>query len=207
MQLTTEQITKILDKNKTAYKWLDIINKYLPANGIETKEQVSMFLAQTIHESACYTALSENLNYSAQGLLKVFPKYFNKAQADLYQRQPQKIANRVYANRMGNGSEMSGDGWKYRGAGLIQTTGKNNHTLFANSIEMPVDVASEYLRTKEGAIRGAIYYWNSNKLASISSVDTVSDIINKGRPTAIVGDAIGYTDRKREYDRILQILS
>lgn len=207
MQITKEQLIKILPTNKDIAIWLNLLNKHLPNNGIETKEQIAMFIAQTSHESSCYNRLSENLNYSAQGLLKVFPRYFNSKTAADYQRQPIRIANRVYANRMGNGSEASGDGWKYRGAGLIQTTGKNNHEAFAKFMEMGLDEASDYLRTREGALLGAIYYWNINKLASYTSVDRVSDIINIGRPTVAIGDAIGYAHRKSEYDRIVHILS
>lgn len=207
MILTREQLIKILPTNKEISVWLELLNKYLPDNGLVKKEQVAMFIAQTAHESANYTLLSENLNYSSLGLLKIFPKYFNEKTALIYQRNPQKIANKVYANRMGNGNEESGDGWRFRGAGIIQTTGKNNHTAFAKFIEMSVNDAADYLRTKEGALRGALYYWNINKLTNITSVDTVSDIINKGRPTAVIGDAIGYADRKSKYDGILKILS
>ncbi|MFN8581646.1 MAG: hypothetical protein U0163_11810 [Gemmatimonadaceae bacterium] len=113
----------------------DMLPKYGIAN---SRQRLAHFFAQILHESGSLRYDMENLNYSADALLAVFPKYFKtREQAVAYARQPQKIANRVYANRMGNGNEASGDGWKYRGRGLIQLTGKDNYEAFAQWIGDP----------------------------------------------------------------------
>jgi putative chitinase len=126
--------------------------------------QVSYFLGQISHETANFKYNTENLNYSIKGLRSVFRKYFTLTQAEMYQRKPEKIANRVYANRMGNGNEQSGDGWKYRGRGAIQLTGKNNYKAFSKwvgdetIINNPDIVATKYY------IDSAMYYFMVNKL-------------------------------------------
>ena len=112
-----------------------------------TPESASHFFAQCAHESGNFIIFRENLNYSADGLLRIFPKYFDAIKARQYARQPERIANRVYANRMGNGDEASGDGWRYRGRGAIQLTGKNNYRDFADWVGKtidPEDVAEQY---------------------------------------------------------------
>lgn len=126
--------------------------------------QISYFLGQIAHETANFKYNTENLNYSAKGLRSVFRKYFTVSQAELYQRKPEKIANRVYANRMGNGNEQSGDGWKYRGRGAIQLTGKSNYKAFSKWVgdetilDNPDIVATKYY------IDSAMYYFMVNKL-------------------------------------------
>lgn len=134
--------------------------------------QISYFLGQIAHETANFKYNTENLNYSAKGLRSVFRKYFTVSQAELYQRKPEKIANRVYANRMGNGNEQSGDGWKYRGRGAIQLTGKNNYKAFSKWVgdetilDNPDIVATKYY------IDSAMYYFMVNKLFdNISGLD------------------------------------
>ena len=125
---TFEKFSKIL-KNPQRRDWYDAMYEVLPKYGINTPERVAGFLAQTCHECLDYTVMEENLYYSAAGLRKTFPKYFaSVAAASSYAKKPQMIANKVYANRMGNGSPASGDGYKFRGRGPIQCTGKNNYT-------------------------------------------------------------------------------
>jgi predicted chitinase len=119
-------------------------------------------------------------------------------------------ANKVYADRLGNGNEASGDGWKLRGRGVIQLTGRDNCTAFAKSINKTLDETIVYLETKEGAIEGACWFWktnNLNKWVDINDFDGLSDCINRGRKTPAIGDAIGYTDRKKKYDLALSLFS
>ena len=126
------------------------------------------FFAQTAHESGFFKAFSENLNYGAKGLRTIFGKYFSTdGMARAYERQPQKIANRVYANRMGNGDEASGDGWKYRGRGALQLTGKSNYQAFANYIGRPDVMTNPDLVAGELCFESALWFFDKNKLWSI----------------------------------------
>lgn len=151
---------------------------------INTVNRLAAFLAQTAHESAGFTAHLENLNYSAKSLRAVFGKYFpNDALAESYARNPQKIANRVYANRMGNGPEASGDGWKYRGRGWLQITGHDNVSAFAKTIGMSIDEAVTYLETPEGGFMGAGWFWQTNGLNALADkgeITLISKRINGG---------------------------
>jgi len=131
-----------------------------------TNEQAAHFFGQCYHESCGFRIFKENLNYSAKGLLKTFPKYFSVKSAKEYARNPEKIANYVYANRMGNGDEESGDGWTYRGRGVIQLTGKTNYSLFDKD---PNSVATEF------AFESGFFFFEHNNLWSLtSSVDDSS---------------------------------
>lgn len=159
---------------------------------INTPKRVAMYLAQTIFESNYLKATEENLNYSADGLLKTFPKYFNADTAKAYARNPQKIANKVYANRMGNGNEASGDGWKYRGRAYIQLTGKSNYQAFskydlctANVLNDPDSVG----KVSKGydkyylAQLASMWFWEKNKIndaADREDVQKATKIINGG---------------------------
>jgi len=172
---------------------LDIsANKY----NIEEDHDVSAFLAHLGHESGDLKRITENLNYSAERLLVVFPKYFKTQEEALkYARQPTRIASRVYANRMGNGNEESGDGWKYRGRGLIQLTGKSNYQKFGKHIGMDLDEVILFLETPKGACISAGYYWSTNNCNG-KTVEQTSRIIN--------GGTHGLEDRKGRYERILK---
>ena len=147
---TEEKFCKIL-VNPEEKLWYDAIYEILPKYGINTPERVAGFLAQTCHECLDYTVMQENLYYSATGLRKTFPKYFGTPSiAAQYAKKPQLIANKVYANRMGNGSPESGDGWKYRGRGPIQCTGKNNYIacskfLFEEKINLKKSICKCFL--------------------------------------------------------------
>lgn len=199
---TPEQLHEILRHNKYSSEWYAALVKILPEYGITTKDRVAAFLAQTGHESLNYTVLSENLNYSMSGLRKIFPKYFpTDALAKQYARQPERIANKVYANRLGNGDEKSGDGYLYRGRGLIQLTGKSNYQLFADSINAPLDSIPAYLLTYEGAVQSAAWFWEThslNTLADQRDFVTISKRIN--------GGLIGIDARKANYTRVINII-
>lgn len=133
-----------------------------------TPRRAAHFFAQCAHESGNYKTFSENLNYGAKGLRNIFGKYFpTDGMARAYERQPQKIANRVYANRMGNGNEVSGDGWKYRGRGALQLTGKSNYQAFANYIGRPDVMTNPDLVAGELCFESALWFFDKNKLWSI----------------------------------------
>ena len=145
MELTLDQLKQLLPKNPYVDHWHRALSQLLPDYEINTARRVAAFIAQCSHESGGFTALKENLNYKAATLRKIFPKYFPDDNiANQYANRPDKqqaIANRVYANRMGNGPEESGDGWRFCGRGLIQLTGKQNYTWFAASLGISVEEA------------------------------------------------------------------
>ncbi len=196
------QLNEIIGKNAYLDYWFNALNDILPEYEINTPERVAAFIAQCAHESGGFKFLQENLNYKAASLRRVFPKYFpDDAIAAAYANKPQMIANRIYANRMGNGDEASGDGWTYRGRGLIQLTGKNNYTFFAASIDTPLEEVSEYLETFEGAVQSACFFWDQNKLnqwADARDILTLTKRIN--------GGTIGLEDRKKHYEHALHVL-
>lgn len=154
------------------------------------------FFAQTAHESGGFKTFSENLNYSAKGLRGIFGKYFpTDALARAYERQPQKIANRVYANRMGNGPEGSGDGWKYRGRGALQLTGKDNYEAFANYIGRPDVMSNPDLVAGELCFESALWFFDKNKLWSICD-QGVKDASILALTKRINGGTHGIDDRR-----------
>ena len=176
MMITEAQVRRIMPKAKSENirEFVAAFNGYSDQFGLTTKIRVCHFLGQIAWESSELARLEENLNYSADGLLKTFPRYFpTRALAEQYARQPQKIASRVYANRMGNGSELSGDGWKYRGRGIIQLTGKQNYSNYnpsgycnGNVLEHP-----EWLGQYPGALKSAMWFWKANGLNAIADRD------------------------------------
>ena len=179
---------------------LDDVAKYYDM--YDNKKRVAGFLAQIAHESGGFNAVVENLNYSAKGLQTTFKKYFpDEATAKQYERQPEKIANRVYANRMRNGPEGSGDGWKFRGRGLIQLTGRENYTKFSEGLGISLDETVAYLETPEGAVSSAGWFWDNNGLNKFCDRD---DFI--GLTKRINGGTIGLEDRKHHYELALEIL-
>ena len=181
--------------------WFNSFIDSLPEDMIESPNRIAGFLAQTSHESGKYKFLVENLNYSDKGLLKTFPKYFNESNVMEYARKPEAIANRVYANRMGNGDEASGDGWKYCGRGLIQLTGKNNYQAFADSEQMDIEELPNYLTTYVGAVRSALWFWNKNNLNVTADAGDLVMMTKK-----INGGTHGLAERTAEYKRILEIV-
>jgi putative chitinase len=205
MELTIEQLKQLLPKNPYVDHWYDALSKLLPDYEINTPKRIAAFIAQCSHESGGFTALKENLNYKPATLRKLFSKYFpNDALAEEYCAKPNKqeaIASRIYASRMGNGDEASGDGYKYCGRGLIQLTGKSNYIAFADSLEITPEEASNYLATFEGAAQSACWFWESNNLnqwADKGDILTLTKRIN--------GGTIGLEDRIKHYEHALHVL-
>ena len=201
MEIRQDQLAQILPGNPYIEHWTDALNKILPDYDISTPQRVAAFLAQTAHESGGYSALHENLNYTAQSLCRVWPSHFTAAIADQYAHNPEKIANRAYAGRMGNGDEASGDGWRFCGRGLLQVTGRVNYQAFADSVGMDVNDVPAFLQTFEGAVQSACWFWennNLNKWADEGNIEKMTRIIN--------GGVLGLDDRTARYHHALQIL-
>lgn len=184
-------------------EWYDSMCEILPLWGVDTVERVAGFIAQCGHESGGFRVLSENLNYSAKALNTIFPKYFRRAGRDAneYHRQPEKIANIIYANRMDNGDTDTGDGWKFRGGGILQLTGRYNYTQFGKAVEKTAEEAVEYVRTKAGALDSACWFWDEN---NINDYCDRQDIV--GMTKRINGGTIGLEDRKKHYIHALDVL-
>jgi len=205
MELSLQQLKELLPKNPYVGHWHQALSQLLPDYEINTAQRIAAFVAQCSHESAGFTALKENLNYKAATLRKIFPKYFPTDDlANAYANMPNKqeaIANRVYASRMGNGDEHSGDGYRYCGRGLIQLTGKSNYQSFADSLEMNVEDVPDYLATFEGAAQSACWFWETNNLnqwADKGDILTLTKRIN--------GGTIGLEDRIKHYEHALHVL-
>ena len=184
-------------------EWYDSMCEILPLWGVDTVERVAGFIAQCGHESGGFRVLSENLNYSAKALNTIFPKYFRRAGRDAneYHRQPEKIANVIYANRMDNGDTDTGDGWKFRGGGILQLTGRYNYTQFGKAVEKTAEEAVEYVRTKAGALDSACWFWDEN---NINDYCDRQDVV--GMTKRINGGTIGLEDRKKHYIHALDVL-
>ena len=199
--LTLDQLKQMV-KNPYIDHWHGALDQLLDEYEINTPLRVAHFIAQCAHESGNFVFIKENLNYKAASLRKTFSKYFpTDALAQQYEKKPEMIANRVYANRMGNGDEASGDGWKYCGRGLIQLTGKDNYTFFAGSLGISEPEAAEYLATFEGAAQSACWYWEQYKLNRFADAIDV-----KGLTRAINGGYIGLEDRIKHTEHALHIL-
>lgn len=200
MELTQDQLMQILPNNTRIEDWTNALNKILPMYEINTVDRIAAFMGQTYVESAAYTALHENLNYQAASLMRVWPSRFPTLEiANQYAYKPEMIANRAYADRMGNGPESSGDGWKYCGKGLIQLTGHNNYRAFADSTGMDINDLAAYLVTFEGAAHSAGYFWSSNNLnnyADVWDIRTLSIRINGG--THALDERITQCNRARQ---------
>lgn len=204
--ILSEGVFKLLFGASALYSGLiDTLDRYQ----INTPLRIAHFLAQTAHESGDFKALSENLNYSADGLLKTFPKYFNSASAAKYERKPQAIASRVYANRGGNGDEASGDGWRYRGRGALQVTMKDNYKALSKSTGIDFVTNPDLASSSQYAFLSAGWYWdqhNLNTLADANKLDSISDIVNIGHTTVKVGDSNGFSNRKDRLDKYIKLL-
>jgi putative chitinase len=202
MTLSLQQLRQIIPKNPYVAYWHDALVQLLPDYEIDTPQRQAAFLAQCAHESGQFTAIKENLNYRAVTLRKIFPKYFPTDElAQQYAGKPEAIANRVYANRMGNGDEASGDGYRYCGRGLIQLTGHDNYYWFGQSLEITTLEVSEYMETFEGAAQSACWFWETNKLNTWADSGDILTLTKK-----INGGTIGLEDRKKHYEHALHIL-
>lgn len=171
--------------------WADALESAMPAWGITTRPRQTMFLAQCAHESAGFTRFVENLNYSAQALMRTWPNRFSSFEvAAQYERQPEKIANFVYANRLGNGNEASGDGWKYRGRGCLQLTGHNNYTAAGAAIKYPLGRYPQDLELAQFGAPAACWFWQSRNLNELADEGDFEGITRR-----INGGLVGLTDR------------
>jgi len=180
--------------DNTIKKYLDPLSQTLDKYNIKTDHDVSAFLAQIGHESGDLRRVVENMNYSAIRLLEVFPRYFKTQEEALnYARQAPRIASKVYANRMGNGNEESGDGWLYRGRGLIQLTGKTNYQKFAKHMNMDLNEITSFLETPKGACYSAGFFWMTNN-CNDKTIEQSTKIIN--------GGTHGLEDRRNRFMRI-----
>ena len=173
--------------------------------------QQAHFLAQVGHETGGLRQFSENLNYKADQLMRVWPKRFpTVAVAEMYAGHPERIANLVYRDRYGNGSYESGDGWKFRGRGAFQVTFKDNYLVCGRALKLDLVSDPDLLLQPEHAAMSAGWYWSLrglNKIALTGDCDAVSDVINIGKQTAKQGDSNGFADRKRRTDNALKVLS
>jgi len=201
---TLDQLKQIVPGNPYIDHWYEALCEILPDYDINTKERVAAFLAQCAHESGGFKAIKENLNYRPETLVKLFKKYFDLPTAQQYCAKPNKqeaIANRIYANRMGNGPEESGDGYRYCGRGLIQLTGKDNYTRYAQSTEQTVEEASEHLTTFEGCVQSAAWFWEANNLNQYADKGDILTMTKR-----INGGTIGLEDRIKHYNHALHVL-
>jgi putative chitinase len=180
----------------------------MPKYGINTERRAAHFISQCAHESGNFRTLEENLNYSEKALNAVFGRYFGappKRNAAEYARNPEKIANYVYQDEFRSkggqmGNVKDGDGWRFRGRGLKQLTGRNNYTGFGKSIGMTAEEAAEYVATPKGAVESACWFWDTNKLNTIADTDDVVKMTKK-----INGGNIGLADRQARYKKAMEV--
>jgi putative chitinase len=190
--MTSEQLAQALKLTPVkAEEWIDAINETCDRFDISTPERQACFLGQCAHESGGFSALQENLNYKQEGLCKVWPKRFPTIEdAEPYHKQPQKIANKVYASRMGNGDEGSGEGWKYRGRGLIQLTGKDNYRACGEALGVDLLENPDLVATPQYAALSAGWFWDKNHLNTYADKNDMQGLTKK-----INGGTHGIEDR------------
>ena len=204
MKTHIEMLKEMGVSDGDAEQYLPHLEEALPKYGIaESQLRLAHFFAQVLHESGCMRFDIENLNYSSDALRKVFGKYFRtREDADAYARNPEKIANRVYANRMGNGDERSGDGWKYRGRGLIQLTGRANYQAFAQWIGDERVVDDPDLVCTDYAVHSAVFFWVVNDLNRLADKDDVVSLTAR-----VSGGANGLAHRRELLNKANGLLS
>lgn len=204
MNITEQEFRKVVAGATEAniQKYYEPLMAAMNEFDINTPERQVMFLAHIMVESGALRLVVENLNYSVTGLRSTFGKYYRtNTEAAAHAHQPVKIASRVYANRMGNGSEASQDGWKYRGRGLKQLTGKYNYTNCGNALGYDLVNNPEYLETPEGAARSAAWFWDNQKLNKLADAHDI-----KGSTLAINGGYNGLEERTKYYNRGMEVL-
>jgi len=188
--------------SENADKYLPWLNMTMLKYDINTPVRQAMFLSQLAHESGNFRAVQENLNYSVSGLRSVFGKYFPDDEiAAQYARQPERIANRVYANRMGNGEESSGDGWRFLGRGLLQLTGKNNYTAFSLAADNNALLEPDLVAAPELAVESGGWFWATNGLNILADKGDVKRVTRK-----VNGGYNGLTDREAKFGKLMIIL-
>ena len=200
---TQDQLAKVLTHNKDVASWHTAMCEVLPKFEIDSELRVAGFLAQCAHESNDFTVLQENLYYTADGLTKIFPRYFTSVNPADYAKQPEKIASRVYGDRMGNGNEASKEGYKFRGRGPIQLTGKDNYTACSKSVygDLRLVESPDLVTTdKEAALSTACWFWKKNGLNEIADRGDVVAMTKR-----VNGGTIGLDDRKKHYDTAMAV--
>ena len=204
MLVSFEQLNEFFEDTdeEIIQQYVEYLNDVMEFYEINNKQRIAMFLAQVGHESGGLRTIKENLNYSADRLKVIFPKYFRGVDPSGYARNPEKIANKVYASRMGNGDESSGDGYRYCGRGLIQLTGKSNYQAFAQDMGWTLEDATAWLAEPEGACWSAGWFWDSRELNQWADKGDVLTVTKK-----INGGTIGLEDRKSHYEAALEIFS
>lgn len=208
--ITPTQFSQMIPTNKESAEWYAIAMDMFPKYGITTQNRIAGFMAQCSHESGDFRVLEENLNYSAENLTRVFGRYFGappKRSAAEYARNPEKIANYVYMDEFRSsssklGNTQPGDGWKFRGGGIKQLTGRSNFARFGQSIGMSADEAAAYVRTKKGAFESACWFWKTNNLERFADKDDID-----GMSRAVNGGDNGLEDRRNRYRAARRILS
>ncbi len=184
--------------------WIGPLNDAMEEWAINTPQRQAAFLAQILHESGELQHLSENLNYKPETLVKIWPTHFTADEAQEYGHNPEKIANRAYANRMGNSDEASGDGWRYRGRGLIQLTGHHNYDACGKALKVDLQENPDYLSEPTGAGRSAAWFWSAhglNELADDPSADSFKKITMK-----INGGTTGLEERTAHWEKAKEVL-
>lgn len=209
MNLTPDRLAAMIPTNPDVEAWCDELNKALPKYEIDNAKRIAGFISQCAHESRDFTALEENLNYSEKALNSVFGRYFGpgKRNAAEYARNPEKIANYVYMDEFRSargalGNTQPGDGWRFRGRGLKQLTGRNNYTAFAKDYGITAEEAAEWLETREGALASALWFWGKNGLNAIADTGDVRAMTKR-----INGGDIGLDDRQRRYSAAIEALT
>lgn len=177
---------------------------------IDTPRRAAAFLANIAVESAQLICVEENLNYSAEALHSCWPSHFDLKTAAEYAHQPERIANRAYADRMGNGDEASGDGWRYHGRGLMQITGRVNYRECGHGIGFDIERSPAILIQPDPAALSAAWFWREhgcNEFADAGDFDGVCDVINRGHKTSAVGDSNGFSDRRKFWESAKRVLA
>lgn len=201
---TKGHLEQIIPRAENLDAWYAALVKHLPEYNINTINRVAMFLAQCSYESTGFTVLQENLNYKANRLAAVFPRYFKNVDTTAYAGSPEKVANRIYANRMNNGTESSGDGWRYRGRGIIQITGKQNYTSCSHLAWKNDELLRnpDLLCSPDGAVLSACWFWEHR------GINQAADNRDVALATRLVsGGTLGLEDRKHYYDKVLAVLT
>lgn len=200
MKLTPSLLQTTMPKAPAA--WISVIADELPKHGLDTPNEIASFLAQVAHESKEFTHLEENLNYSAERLMVVWPKRFPSYEiAQRYEHVPQRLANYVYASRNGNGDEASGDGWRFRGRGPIQLTGRRNYAACGTDIGEGLLVVPDLLLSPSVGIRSALWFW---KITNLDKFDDDRDV--KVDTRLINGGETGLEHRQKLFNHCLRIL-
>ena len=201
--ITIEQFNKLFPKAKFSSEFVDAINELFVQYAV-VGERRAIALAQLAHESLGFSVFVENLNYSKQGLLTVFKKYFNERSAEQYARKPISIASRVYANRMGNGDESTLDGWKYRGRGTVQLTGKQNYTQCSKDLYDDLRLVDNPDLVNSSArvmIEVFCWFWMKNNLNTVCDTQGLIGVTKR-----INGGINGLVDREKYYKKIKGLL-